>query len=356
MRGMTLRLLPLFCFVACTAAKDAPRPDADADADGDTDADADGDSDADTDTDVTPGTYFPGEAPWYTDVRGAAVDPTSPEVIGWLDGEGWGNGRFQVDFSLEVLDGGKDTPFIEFQTTGDFYSPDCDHIPMPVPEGGQLEGESGYVCASDGDCHLVVAHWPTNRLYEMWRANYNGTTFRGGCLAVWDMTLLYPPEGRGDQCTSADAAGYPIAPLLPTADEVVAGEVAHALRFILPNERIRDGVFVHPASHSTGSASGPESAPPYGAHLRLRADYPLDTLPNDAARVIAVALQTYGMFLADGGNVALTFQADTETTAKWDGLLGSHDLEDIQPGDFELLEMPDPIDLTYDCRRTPLTE
>ena len=340
-------LSPQLLALGCTADKG----DADAAA-----TDADADTDADTDAETEPGTYFPGAAPWYTDVRSAAVDVSSPSVIGWLDGAGWGNGRFQIDFSLEVLTGATDTPFMEFQTTGDFYSPDCDHVPMPVPDGGRLEGESGYACTHDGDCHLLVAHWPTQRLYEMWRANLSGSTFRGGCLAVWDMATVYPPEGRGDQCTSADAAGYPITPLLPTADEVAAGEVAHALRFILPNTTIREGVFVHPASHSTGSASGPASAPPYGAQLRLRADYPLDTLPNEAARVIARALQTYGMFLADGGTVALTFQADTDSTAKWAALLASHDLEGIQPADFELLAMPDPIALTYDCTRTPLTE
>jgi hypothetical protein len=35
-------------------------------------------------------------------------------------------------------------------------------------------------------------------------------------------------------------------------------------------------------------------------HLRLRRDFPLASLPNDGARTVAVALQRYGMFLADG--------------------------------------------------------
>jgi hypothetical protein len=68
---------------------------------------------------------------------------------------------------------------------------------------------------------------------------------------------------RGEQCTSADAAGFPIAGLLPTADEVAAGKVAHALRFVLPNERIKEGVYVHPAGHAGGPRSDNPDAPPY---------------------------------------------------------------------------------------------
>ena len=36
--------------------------------------------------------------------------------------------------------------------------------------------------------------------------------------------------------------------MTPTADEVASGSVDHALRFILPNDRIRAEVYVHPAS------------------------------------------------------------------------------------------------------------
>ena len=297
------------------------------------------------------GHYFPSGAVWTRPVDGAPVDDESPAIIAWLDAQGWGNDRMQIDFSIEVVQGDESSPFMAFETTGDFFSPDCDHVEVPIPPGGALEGEGGYACQSDGDCHLIVPHWPSGQLFEMWRADLRGDTFRGGCLAVWDMTRVYGPEGRGDQCTSADAAGYPIAPLLFSADEVAAGEINHAIRFILPNARIRADEFVHPATHSTGAASGPVTAPPYGAQLRLRADYPLDSLPNDGARVVARALQTYGMFLADGGTITLTAQSDRFTEAKWDGLLGPHDLTDLEPSDFEVLEMGTPIPLTYDCVR-----
>ena len=112
---------------------------------------------------------------------------------------------------------------------------------------------------------------------------------------------------------------------------------------------------VRPATHGTNT-TGDANAPPYGVHFRLRADFPLGDLPNDGARTVARALQRYGMYHADGGNIALTAQSDSETTASWDGLLGPRDLSMLQVEDFEVIHHSDPIDVTYDCTRTPITE
>jgi serine/threonine-protein kinase len=297
--------------------------------------------------------FFPPTSPWYTDVSGAPRDRESAAVIQYLDRVGWGLGRMQIDFSIEVLEAAADTPVRPFQPTEDHFSPDCDLDPVPVPTGGALEGEDGYECRSDGDCHLIVVDRARRRLFEMWRANIVGSRFDGGCLAVWNMDRVYPPSGRGEQCTSADAAGYPIAPLLFTADEVAAGNIDHAIRFILPNARIRRGVYVHPATHGTPATSGPADAPPYGTRLRLRPDFPMDRLPNAGARVVARAMQRYGMLLADGGNVALTARSDRFTRTKWAGLLGPRDLDSIQPSDFEMVDGGERITLTLDCVRNP---
>jgi len=299
------------------------------------------------------GPYFPADAPWYQDVSAAPVDPESATVINWLSSVGgWGGGRMQIDFSIEVLEADASAPFKTFTPTGDFYDPDCDIAQVPLPANGALEGEAGYQCVSDGDCHLLVAHRPSHKLYEMWRANVVGGTFYGGCLAVWNMDLTYPAEGRGQDCTSADAAGFPIAPLLFNADEVAAGHVDHAIRFILPNSRMRNKVYVHPATHSTFATSGPASAPPYGARLRLRADYPVQNLPSAGARVVARAMQKYGILLADGGTIALTAQSDRFTTAKWSGLLGALDLSALKVTDFQMVAGGARYNFTGDCVRS----
>jgi serine/threonine-protein kinase len=291
---------------------------------------------------------------WKRDVMLAPVDPQSSAIIANLAAAGgFGNGRFQIDFSIAVLAADAGMLFRSFTPTADFYSPDCDLTSVPVPTGGALEGESGYSCVGDGDCHLIVLHQPTNTLYEMWRADITGGVFRGGCLAIWDLDRIYPPSGRGEQCTSADAAGMPIAPLLFTADELQAGIIDHAIRFILPNARMQAGVYVHPATHA-GAPSG-QGMPPYGARFRLSANYPLSSLPDEGTRVIARALQRYGMILSDGGNIALTAADDRFTIAKWDDVLpsGSTGLAAIHVTDFEMIDAGSRITLTYECVRNP---
>ncbi len=309
-------------------------------------------------------TLFPASAPWYQDVTGAALDAQSTSVIAGLAAKGgWGAGSFRIDFSIEVLTADASVAARSFTRTDDFYDPDCDFVPVPVPANGRLEGESNYSCSSDGDCHLIVIQG--TKLFEMWRADITGgtatgTPFGGGCLAVWDLTRDYWKASssgfaRGEQCTSADAAGYPIAALLFSADEVASGSLNHAIRFILPNDRIRKGEYVHPATHS-GAGKGTPSADtvPYGARFRLKSTFNLASLPNEGARTVARALQRYGMFLSDGGNIALTAQADTDSETKWDGLLGSRDLSSIQVTDFEMIDGGTRIPLTLDCVRTPL--
>jgi serine/threonine-protein kinase len=291
---------------------------------------------------------------WRRDITNAPVHPQSSTILANLNAAGgFGNGRLQIDFSITVLSADEETPFLEFEPTEDFYTPDCDHVPVPVPPDGAIEGEAGYACDGDGDCHLIVHHEPTETLYEMWRADITTKGFRGGCLAVWDLGRIYPPSGRGEQCTSADAAGLPIAPLLFTADELAAGSIDHAIRFILPNARMQAGVYVRPATHA-GAPSG-QGMPPYGSRLRLRADYPVASLPDEGARIIARALQRYGMILADGGNIALTAADDRFTTAQWDDVLpsGPHGLQAIRVTDFQIVDTGPAIPLTYDCARNP---
>ncbi len=287
---------------------------------------------------------------WYEDVSNAPLDAQSSDVIDWLAANGgWGTGEMRIDFSIEVLRADADTPYRSFIPTDDHFSPDCDLDDVPVPVGGALEGESGYECDSDGDCHLIVVDESTDTLYEMWRANIVGDQFFGGCLTVWDLTRDYETNPRGADCTSADAAGFPIASLLFTTEEVQSGSIDHAIRFILPNARIRNRTYVSPATHSTGATSGGSLAPPYGARFRLRADYPLETLPSEGARVVARAMQRYGMFLADAGNIALTAQSDRFSEVKWDGLLDTRDLDAISVTDFEMIQAGERYTFTGDC-------
>jgi serine/threonine-protein kinase len=258
----------------------------------------------------------------------------------------------QTDLSIRVIQATPTSPIVPFRKGPGFFATDSDIVAtVPLPAGGGMEGVQGYQCPiKDGDCHLIVADRPHQKLYEAWESTYENGVLSAQFLAVWDLNRVYPPSGRGDQCTSADAAGLPIAPLLFNADEIAAGSVNHAIRFVLPNPRIRAKSYVHPATHA-GAPRGPLNAPPMGARFRLRSNFDLSQL-TPAGQVVARALQKYGMFLSDGGNITLTAQSDQDTTAKYATLgFGSHDMQAIKVTDFEVMDLGTVIRSTDDCVR-----
>jgi hypothetical protein len=299
--------------------------------------------------------------PWTTDISGMAKATTSDAIInGLIAAGGWGQGNeFLTDASIVILSTDGSAPTRAFTPTSDFYTPDCDNVAVPIPAGGAIEGETGYACAGNGDCHLIVVARLQKRLYEMWRANITGPSvaqFRGGCLAVWDLAKQYGPTLRGKGCSSADAAGFPLTAMLATSDEAAAGRVAHALRFILPNPRIRDGIYVPPATHSTGPTAGGPNTPPYGVRFRLKASFDTTSL-SPGAKLLAQALKTYGMFLSDGGNIALTIASDRFSTNKWSalGISNNRSLATLQVSSFEVVDYGAEVDwkANTDCTRNP---
>ena len=131
---------------------------------------------------------------------------------------------------------------------------------------------------------------------------------------------------------------------------MAAGEIAHAIRFILPNARMRAGLYVHPATHA-GAPNAAAPAPVYGSRWRLKAAFDVSSLPSEGAKVVARAMKKYGMALADGGNIALTARSDRSTAHQWAGLLDSYGLSSLQPTDFEVIDTGAYVDQTNDCVR-----
>src|SRR5262245_9779478 len=95
------------------------------------------------------GDYFPPGTMFFQEVVSCAPGSVESDaiIVSLRAAGGWGNGDlFQIDFSIEVLEADASAPRMDFTETGDFYNPDCDHMPIPMPVGGALEGESGYEC------------------------------------------------------------------------------------------------------------------------------------------------------------------------------------------------------------------
>jgi serine/threonine-protein kinase len=309
-----------------------------------------------------PGLLFPKSAPFYREVSADPVDTEWPRIAAGLDARGgWGGaGRFSMGFDFHVMHAAATVTPRAFTPTADYPTPDCDTDPVPLPDGGRVEGRPDYSCVGGG-CRLLVVQG-TN-LFEVYNASVaggsaTGTPFSGGCLANWDLTRNYwrpaaaPAYARGDQCTSADAAGLPVAALLFSADEVKAGSIEHALRFSLPTNRLRQGEYVRPATHGGGRIGTPAvDQIPFGARLRLRASFDPSSLASAGARVVARALQKYGMYLSEEGNIVLMGQSDALTTAKWAGLLAPADLAVLKVSDFAMIDAGPRIPTSPVCVR-----
>jgi hypothetical protein len=272
----------------------------------------------------------------------------------------------QIDFiSLHVVQADQNTPRIMYDPTFPLVYgtpwgfPPCDNvIDVPIPSGGRIEGSDGYVCAEtqSEDCHLLIHDVDAKVLYELYHASVvdmggGNQAVAAKCAVLWDLEYAYGEHLRGQNCTSADAAGLPIAPLLVTADEVANGEINHALRFILQNSLMRDNLHVYPATHSGNPQSADPDSPIYGMRFRLRADFPVNSL-GVSGRVIATALQQYGAILVDGGNLPFTLMHDHFSTHKWDEFddFGPHMFDGVMGvGDFEIVNNETPVDSTQSC-------
>jgi serine/threonine-protein kinase len=135
---------------------------------------------------------------------------------------------------------------------------------------------------------------------------------------------------------------------LLTKDDIASGNIKHALRFTIDNNRIASDVYVHPATHYGGPTGGTDMMP-YGARLRLRADYPLASLPSDNARTVAKALQTYGMYMADGGNIYVSATIDASD------VINNSILSALKPIDFEMVDGGARLS-GQDCAHTAITQ
>jgi hypothetical protein len=308
---------------------------------------------------------FSGAQPWTTDVSSSTTSDRSDATIQTLgDMGGWGNDNaFQIDFSIPIFYADANTPRVQVVGTDPycFDGPACDGVPaqMPVPANANFEGSPDLTCDpsgntdGQGDCHLLVVDRDGQRLYEIYQGTVDGENLVAQGFFIWDLAKQYPPTLRGEQCTSADAAGFPIAALTPTADEVASGTVNHALRFILPNDRMKQSVYVSPATHAGGPESSDPNAPPYGVRFRLKPDFD-ESGYAQAEKVIIEALKTYGMLLSDGGEIPLTFADDRTSTAKWADLgIDAQSFSGITVDQFDVVELGQEIPLTYDCVRNP---
>ena len=236
---------------------------------------------------------FPGNNPWNADVSNYPLDPRSDAYVASIQNDGMGQTHLHPDFGENATYG---IPFVIVPSSqkrvpisfAGGYPAQSDPGPYPVPPNAPIEGgKNGY-----GDRHVLVLQSGTCELFEMYHSQERngGASWNAAAGAVFhlDSNALRP-----NGWTSADAAGLPILPGLVKCDEVRAGAIHHALRFTI--NRTQNG-FIHPATHFSGTGG----IVPMGARFRMKAGYDISRLHGQAL-IIAIAMKTYGMLVADDG-------------------------------------------------------
>ncbi len=291
---------------------------------------------------------FPSDNPWNQSVAAAPVAADSSAIINNIIARQGGDGKLHPDFGQDT--GGSGTLYgipynvvhgnalPKINVVIGAYSGQSDIQAAPIPAGAVLEGDdqNGPVVgmANRGDSHLIVYDADTNIAYEFYHASRPSENADGKWHAdqesVWN---LNQDSFRPQDWTSADAAGLPILPGLVRPDEALPtsqggqGAVDHAIRFTLSNSEILDQ-YVYPASHEANpSNTNAAIEPPMGTRFRLKASVNISGLSPES-QVIAQAMKTYGLILADNGS-NFFFSGASASVTPGGGLLTWND-NDIQ--------------------------
>jgi hypothetical protein len=269
---------------------------------------------------------FPADHIWNTRIDQLPVHPSSSTWVATIGA----NSPVHPDFGSGTWDGGPiGIPFVTVPGTQTkypatfTYQSESDPGPYAIPLNAPIEGGS----ASSGDRHAIAVDTGNCILYELYDAFPQSSSWQAGSGAIFN---LESDALRPATWTSADAAGLPIFPGLVKYDEVLSGEILHAIRFTVPQTQ---RAYVWPARHYASSLTG-NQYPPMGARFRLKASFDISTF-SPLNQIILTALQRYGMMIADNGS---SWYISGAPDPRWDND-DLHVLGTITGSDFEAVDV-----------------
>jgi hypothetical protein len=218
----------------------------------------------------------------------------------------WDGGPIGIPFNLLADSNQKYT--LQFE-----YADESDLGPYPIPANPKMEFGS--------DHHILSIDTETCTLYEIYAAHLSNGVWSGGSGAIWE---LNSNDLRPADWTSSDAAGLPILPGLVRYDEIVSGEIKHALRFTAEDT----AGYIWPARHQTADPNN--RIPPMGARFRLKAGYNISRFPPEM-QIILRSMKKFGIVLADNGSNWFVTGAPDE---RWNNDM-LHLLDVLNGNDFE---------------------
>ena len=171
--------------------------------------------------------------------------------------------------------------------------------------------------AAGPDGHLTIWQPSRDRLWELYRARHAAdgwhADFGGAIMHVSESPGYYTPlswPGAIPQW-GATATSLPVIAGTMLISELQSGTIPHALAIAVPFARA--GIFTWPAQRTDGISTDPASIPE-GARFRLDPTLDVSALGLPLmTRMMAEAVQRYGMIVRDQTAHALAFYAEDPT-------------------------------------------
>src|SRR4051794_5468818 len=263
------------------------------------------------------GRFFGPDAPWNKALEDdAALDPSSAARVAVLRAElareadaHFGPDINVGDFSTRVYTVGAGQPRVDVSLPPEKAALAAPFRSVPLPDDAEP--------AAGSDGHLVLWQPATDTMWEFFKLQRQEGAWRaewGGRIAhVSRSEGVFRPGPRGVKY-GATASGLALAGGLITPGDLRRGRIDHALAFSIP--KAMAGRYSLPAQRTDGVDPG-ANAIPEGARFRLDPKLDLSRLDlPPLGRMIAEALQRYGMILRDQSGV-VTFYGQIPTAHEY---------------------------------------
>ena len=293
---------------------------------------------------------FSTDSPWNTPIpENPELDSFSQEMINRLEGEGK---NLRADYRqwtipLYVIDATK-APTRDFFREKGYYPSVAD--PKDKRYARKIPFPKGIHPDPKRDGHLLLVDPKLRKTWDFSRLKYSSEEgWTASRIDVWDLDgtgTRTPFSGKRWWTGGARGSGMPLIAGLIRPEEIKAGVINHALAFACPNIRVSPydpdrPQLCKPAHRSDGRQIG-FTYLPMGARMQLDPNLDLDKLGlSRTSKIIAKAMQTYGMYLCDGANgFKIYFQnmGPDDPKKTWSSFGKFNDLHKIPIQSFRILK------------------
>ncbi len=222
----------------------------------------------------------------------AAIDPNSSTMVQSLIEQAQQSFLIAVKkWTVPVYYASSQTPRYDVKLTAS-WAPKRYLKNVPIPEFAEPDPED--------DGHMVIISREDGCIYDFWQAKYRN----GEWKASWGNAIPIQSNGIFPGGFSARGSGFELLQGVIWPQELANGYIPHAL--IFSYDHTKAGGPVPPATESDGTSNDPWAIPE-GARIQLDPTLNLDSLGlSEYEKIIARALQEYGMYCADdGGGIQL---------------------------------------------------